>query len=518
MPIKFRHLGLAALLSSLLSSPVLALTLGQVERQGMQMSVVAQVLNASEDAPLRTGKQVRISLALHDTTTGQPFNGAYPAAWIHPLDEHGAECRDKVQSFLSGSLFSQALLELNSYQVLTLNADPSISVIDPQFGFGNGRLLRTIDLPSRGFDWVRTADYRTLFVSLPIARQVQRLDTADWARQVNHVPRQYGAPRHLALQPDERYLWVALRESVAVLDSHNLKPIALIPTGRQPVAIQFTPDSQFAFVANYVTNNISVIDIAGLRKLKDIPTGQQPASIDYSTLAEALYVAHQGDGQITVIDGYDHEIVAQTSAEPGISMLRFTPDQRWALLVNPRTDRLSILDAATNRIVNTGLVEKTPEQIAFSSELAYIRHRHSNQLLMLTLKDANIGQPGKAIPVVDAPGGDKPPGRMSFPTPALGIQQVPGANAVVISNPGDRALYFYKEGMAAPMGQFFTGKQAARAVLTLDRSLKERRQPGWYETIIELPSAGQYELIVYLDSPRFIHCLPLTIHDLIKIP
>ncbi len=499
--------------------------LGQLEHQGMQLRIninPVTLAHTTPQAPSPTAHQrVRVSIAVSDTTTNKAFTSAYPAAWIHPLTQSAttdsqnnrpkASCNDKVQSFISGGLFSQAQLDLNSYHVITLNHDASLTVIDPKFGFGNGRILRHIPLSATGFDWTRSKNYQAVYVSTPTARQVLRFDTASWQAKHNTVPAEYGAPRYLALQPDERYLWVTLRDSVAVLDSLSLKPIQLIPTGKQPVAIQFSPDSQTAFVANYAANTVSIIDVASLKKIKDITTGSQPVSMDYSTLAEALYVSHRGDGSIAVIDGHEHMITATAQSEPGLGMLRFAPNQRWALIVNPRTNRLSILDAANNQIVNTGLVDKAPEQIAFSNELAYIRHRDSNQLLMLTLADSAIGKPGMPIPVVDTPGGDKPPGRMRRATPASGITKVPGANAVVLSNPGDQAIYFYKEGMAAPMGQFVTPGNSPRAVMALDMSLKERRKPGLYETVVDLPAAGQYELIVYMDSPRVAHCLPLTI-------
>ena len=40
----------------------------------------------------------------------------------------------------------------------------------------------------------------------------------------------------------------------------------------------------------------------------------------------------------------------------------------------------------------------------------------------------------------------------------------------------------------------------------VDRSLRERRLPGVYETTAKMRSPGRYEVAFFLDTPRVIHC------------
>ena len=115
-------------------------------------------------------------------------------------------------------------------------------------------------------------------------------------------------------------------------------------------------------------------------------------------------------------------------------------------------NRLYILDAAKNRIVQTAAMKEGPDQVTFSDELAYVRHRGSEVVLMIPL--SQVGEEDRAVPVVDFPGGQNPPGRGTRPSPADGIVRAPGATAVLVANAPDRAIYFYMEGMAAPMGSF----------------------------------------------------------------
>jgi hypothetical protein len=121
-----------------------------------------------------------------------------------------------------------------------------------------------------------------------------------------------------------------------------------------------------------------------------------------------------------------------------------------------------------------------------------------------------VGEPGRPVPLVDFPGGQHPPGRLPRPTPADGIVQAPGEASVLVANPQDGVIYFYKEGMAAPMGHFQNYGKTPTAVLVVDRSLREVRS-GVYETLAQIGPPGRYELDLLLDSPRVVHCFPFTV-------
>jgi hypothetical protein len=123
-----------------------------------------------------------------------------------------------------------------------------------------------------------------------------------------------------------------------------------------------------------------------------------------------------------------------------------------------------------------------------------------------------VGEPGRPVPLVDFPGGQHPPGRLPRFTPADGIVQAPGHPSVLVANAEDKVVYFYKEGMAAPMGHFQSYGKVPRAVLVVDRSLRETR-PGVYETVAQMGPAGQYDLSLLLDSPRVVHCFPVTVAE-----
>jgi hypothetical protein len=89
------------------------------------------------------------------------------------------------------------------------------------------------------------------------------------------------------------------------------------------------------------------------------------------------------------------------------------------------------------------------------------------------------------------------------------IELAPEGNAVIVANPVDKVLYYYTEGMAAPMGNFQNYGREPLAVLVIDRSLREI-SPGIYSTTVKLPASGRYDVAFLNDSPRVSHCFELA--------
>jgi YVTN family beta-propeller protein len=466
----------------------------------------------------REGDDVVFRFTMTDATTGAPLRRVYPAAWMAWRSSgeitDTQTCLKKAETFIGGSLLAVADLDLTTYYVLTLNHDATLTVVDPRFGFGGTKLLALIQLRGSGEDWVLTTDQGRLFVSMPDAQQVAAVDTAAWRVLTNLDVGPH--PSRLALQPDEHYLWVTYGTAggepadsgVAVITTAGLEVVARIATGAGPHDIVFSADNRFAFVTNTAAGTVSIIDVRQLAKIKDLPTGRQPTSIAFSALAHTVAVVHAGDGSIAVVDAERHEIVARLQAEPGLGPIKFAPGGRLGFVVHAEQKVVHIIDAATNRLVQTVDVEEGPDQIAFSDKLAYVHHRGTGTVLMIPLDQ--VGSEGQPVPVASFPAGQHPPDKASRPSPADSIVQAPGANAVLVANPADRVVYFYKEGMAAPMGHFSNYKREPRAVLVVDRSLRER-SPGVYETIARIPRPGLYDVVFFVNSPRLVHCFEVVI-------
>ena len=488
--------------------------------QGLAIELSVQPLDGGS-GPVVEGQTARVRLAITDTLSGTPMSRLYPGAWMDrpdsavPGEAATGGCKQKVESIISGSILSRPELDLNVYYVLALNADATISVVDPLFGYGNSKLLAMVFLKSPGEDWALTADGNRLFVSLPDSGRVAAVDTVSW--KVEAEIETGARPRRLGLQPDGQYLWVAwdgaggqAPSGVTAIETASLRRAADLVTGRGSHDLAFSGDSRHLFVTNEADATVSVIDTSQLAKVRDVPLGDQPVSIAWSSQARRAYVAGAREGTISAVDAASPTPLARIAAGPGLGSIRFAPGGRLAFVVQPSKNAIHIIDAVTDRLVQTADVEAEPDQVTFSDELAYVRHRGSEIVLMIPLK--TVGEPGRRVPLVDFPGGQHPPGRTPRPTPADGIVQAPGHPAVLVANPEDQVIYFYKEGMAAPMGHFRNYGKVPRAVLVVDRSLRETR-PGVYETVAQMGPPGRYDLAMFLDSPRVVHCFPVDVAE-----
>ena len=461
---------------------------------------------------LREGQDVAVRFRVTDAA-GQALAGLAPAAWLDRLpaaEVAPPECAARVKELAGGSLFNQAELDLNSYYVLALDEDAGINVVDPLFGFGGSKLLTSIPLLSAGEDWALAADRRRLFVSEPEADRVAVVDTGTWK-----VTAQVAAghrPTRLRLQPDGARLWSVVDEeaaSVVAIDTAGARVLARIATGKGPHDLAFSTDGALVFVTNAGAGTVSVIDARRLEKVADLRTGSRPGAIAWSPLAAAAYVADEQDGTIVAIDGHRRAVAARIAARPGVTVIRFAPGGRFAFVLNPRESTVQVIDAEANRVVTTGTTRQGPDQVVFSDQLAYIRHRGTDTVLMVPLR--GLGEAGHPLEAADFTGGQHPLGEGARPSLADGIVAAPDPGTVLVANPADRAIYYYVEGMAAPSGSFQDYGRQPRAVLVVDRGLRERGRPGSYEATVRLPGPGRYRLPFFLDAPRVLHCFEVEL-------
>jgi YVTN family beta-propeller protein len=476
----------------------------KIVEQGIAIEFTAEPLVQSAKS-IRAAEDVNVKFKVTDTTTGTPVKGLGLSAWISMREGNKtepAQCREKIQSYLTGSMRARPDVDLNSYYLLALNKSADISVIDPLLGFGGSKLLTLVMMKSPGEDWVLTRDGEVLFVTLPLIDQVAVISTRSW-KVINYID--VGKrPTRIVVQPDQQYVWVADDSGVTVIDMANLKVAATIPTAPGEHELVISNDNRFAFVSNGKSESVSILDIRKLAKVADVKVGQGPVSMALSELSKAIYVASESDGVITVIDGESQQVIASMKAKPGARSVRFAPGGRYGFVLNTKESTVTIFDAASNRVVHEVNAGKSPDQIMFSDTFAFVRSLETENVEMLRL--ATIGT---EVDVTEFPGGQAAPGKGSTPIRADSIVLAPEGNSVIVANPVDKVLYYYSEGMAAPMGNFQNYRREPMAVLVVDRSLREVK-PGVYSTTIKLPASGRYDVAFLNDSPRVSHCFDLS--------
>lgn len=490
--------------------------IGPVPAQGLAASQMGELADGSQ-SQLLAGADAQISLSFRDEATGTMLSGLRPAAWMdmRKAGQNELTCKDKIEGFIQGTLSYRPEIDLNTWYVMVLNEKPSITVIDPLLGFGGQKTIAMVLLDSPGADWVITPDQKKVYVTLPLLKRVSVVDTATWKVSGNI---DVGAtPGRIALQADGRYLWVTVSDGsetskaggVAVIDVEKGETVARIDTGDGPQTLAFSDDDRYAMVTNAGAGTASLIDVAKLTTIADVKAGARPVSVSYSALSNAFYVADEATGALTVVAADSGETRTRLNMAAGLKAVGVSPNGRWVFAANADEDKVHILDSSTNIIVQSVATGGYPYQIAFTDSFAYIRMAADEKLGLIPLAPLDSG---KTVTLQSVAAGRSVPGDAKHAETTAAIVPSPEGNGVLVTNPLDRAIYYYMEGMAAASGSFNNENNQPRGVLAVDKSMKEVA-PGQYGTNARLPGvAGVYDVAVLLDSPRVWHCFSATVH------
>ena len=140
--------------------------------------------------------------------------------------------------------------------------------------------------------------------------------------------------------------------------------------------------------------------------------------------------------------------------------------------------------------------------MTFSRAFAYVRALGSEFVTMIPLSEL-----GKSAPLSTKKftTGVTPPRRAPYLPITDAIVPTPEQYAVVVANPAEKTIFYYTEGMTAPMGNFRNYGHEPLAAMVVDRSLREK-EPGVYSAKMRFPLSGAYDIAFLLDSPRIVHC------------
>lgn len=462
-----------------------------------------------------------IKLQITDTQGKAIASRSNPKAWLslRRSEQVATEtsCEAKVRSFSSGQLATRADVNLNSYLLLTLNQDKTITFINPQVAWSRSKLESIVVLPEQGLDWVLTKDSKWLYVTMPDASAVAVIDTVAH-KIVNTLSTGKGSkPTRIALTPDQQSVWVGLdgSASIAVFARSDKPELKLLEAAKGLHQISFTQDGKYALTTNTTANSVSVFDLATHKKLADIAVGNTPLKTAWVEKAGLFYVASINDTQLSVIDPVKLVVVNKIDVGQGAVDVAVDPLGRFVWVVNQLTSKVVVIDSATNTTLATAQVTAEPDQIAFSAGYAYVRGLASEKFALIEIgqaaklaENAKAATPDKLteLAVTQIQAGEKPP---SAETQAIGvapmIAPIPEQNGAMIASAPGKTIYYYTEGMMVPMGTLDNYQRIPRGLLVLDRSLHET-SPGVFEAPVTVEKSGNYDVAVMLDQPRIIHC------------
>ena len=488
------------------------------EKEGVKIDFSIKSLPdaGGRDSGLVAGANAVVSFRVTDKRTNQPITNLHPVAWFSARssdrEPNEAECKDRIRTFMGGLLSARPDVDLNKYLVLTLNHDKTVTFINPQISFNVTKLESIVPLPAAGVNWVLSKDKDFLYLTMPDSSAVAVINTVTRKLADTISTGEKTKPMRIALQPDGKQVWVGLdgSPSVAVIDARTNKLAGHASAGEGLHNITFTGDSRLAFVTNSAANTVTAVDTKTLTKLADIGVGKTPVPVAYSGASGFVYVAAINDEAVSVINPANLKVIKTVRLARGVVALRFDPTGRYGFAVNQVESNVSVIDASVNQIVATAQVAKGPDQVTFTDRYAYIRGTESERFSLIEL--GQVAKNGSATPINIQAGRQSPDALAREIGVSDMIRPTPEGNAVVIANTPDMMLYYYAEGMMAPMGTLQNYKRRPHALLVLDRSLHESA-PGVYTSAVRLTSGGKFDVPMLINQPRVVKCFAFEIED-----
>ena len=239
--------------------------------------------------------------------------------------------------------------------------------------------------------------------------------------------------------------------------------------------------------------------------MTDLHTGERPVAVRFSNLSESVYVADLG-GTVAIIRPGEWTVTRHVDTGAGIAAFDLDPSGRWGFAAQTGADRVAVLDLSRGAVAHRLEVGSKPFQFAFTDTYAYVRHLGTAEVKLIPLPQLagrdTVGVQGVVL-------GNLAPEQYPYATAASSISPTGEYGAVMAANPADRMVYYYMEGMIAPMGSYSTYGRVPKAVGIVDRSVRET-EPGVYAARFRVPSAGEYDVSFLLDTPLIDHCFTFT--------
>lgn len=488
-----------------------------LQLEGIGLRVRVAPVRDMRRALAERGEDLELRVSVRRLADDQPLSNLPIGAWldreVSPLSGAVPVCSQRVAAFLSGGLLTRPLVDLTGYWVLTLDREGSVSVLDPAVVFaGRSSLYKSVQLGGEPFDWVKTPDDARLFVALPEQREVAMIDLRSLQRQAR--VRVGGRPTRLALQPDGRLLWAALRgdalenatdsamasfEGLVAIDAHDgaiLHEVAL-PAGHHEIA--FSEDSRYAYVSSRDSGRFTLIETASGDAVDEIELGGQPLSVLAIPMSQRVWVVDGEQGVVHRLDRQGRQL-DRIVLTPGAGPARLSPDGRYVLVVNPMQQRLHVMDAVSGAVLGNVTVSGQPYDVMFTELYAYVRALDNDQVALFPLAQLPKPEP-QYIAAGTAP-------LSAFPDVPIASTMTPnfertGAFFVV---PSERTVYHYMEGMNAPDRSLRAYGHTPLAALVALRGLREVER-GEYAATFTPPASGRMVLALAADSPEIRECI-----------
>lgn len=257
--------------------------------------------------------------------------------------------------------------------VVLNKSEATMSIIDP------ATMKATAKVPTGEgpHEVVLSADGRTAYVAnygnqtpgtsisiidIPTAKETRRVDVSPLMR-----------PHGIQLIGDKLYFTAETNRAIARLDLPSGKVDWIMGTGQNGShMVVGTGDQKKFYTANIGSDSVTAIELPplaqGRRPITHIPVGKQPEAIDLSPDGKEVWIGLNAEGMVEIVDTAGYKSVTKVNTNGRPYRVRFTPDGKYVICTMLPTKEVVVIDAATRKEVRRVKLESTPLGVAFSAD------------------------------------------------------------------------------------------------------------------------------------------------------
>jgi len=153
-------------------------------------------------------------------------------------------------------------------------------------------------------------------------------------------------------------------------------------------------DANKIFTANIGSDSVTAIEVAptGWNETV-IPVGKGPEGIDWSPDGSHVWTAHSRDGGISIIDARSNKVIEMLDVHTRRSnRLKFTPDGKHVLVSDLDAGELVVLDAVSRKEIKRLKLGRTPSGILITPDgsTAYVAVSGDDKIAVVDLKTLEV--------------------------------------------------------------------------------------------------------------------------------
>lgn len=157
-----------------------------------------------------------------------------------------------------------------------------------------------------------------------------------------------------------------------------------------------TSDQKRFYTANIGSDSVTAFEFQNVppagSRITQIAVGKQPEAIDASPDGKEVWVGLNTEGAIDVIDTATNKVVEKIKLGERPYRVKFTPDGKKVFATMPNTKEIIVIDAATRKEIKRMKLESSPLGIIFSKDgkFAFVSAVEKDFVLKIDLEKSEV--------------------------------------------------------------------------------------------------------------------------------